>query len=284
VGIEQAYLDYRLKDWITLRTGLVLVPIGIINETHEPPTFNGVERPAFDHDVIPTTWREIGIGALGAIPGVAGLSYRLYLLNGLKAEGFSSGEGIREGRQEGQHASFANPSLTGRLEWARPGLKIGASFWYGGTANADSALGAGTFAAPMTLFSVDARYDMGGASFRAVVATIGVDATAINARFSNDVGSRIAGGYVEAAYNILTPLAPHSSQQLNAFVRIERYDTQAAVPAGVRDPFYARRVTTVGVSYKPTYNTVFKGDYQLLHNRGGAGEGEVLSLGVGYQF
>ena len=60
VALEQAYLDYRLADWITLRAGLVLPPVGIINETHEPPTFNGVARPGFDHDVIPTTWREIG--------------------------------------------------------------------------------------------------------------------------------------------------------------------------------------------------------------------------------
>ena len=286
VGIEQAYLDYRLKDWLTLRTGLILAPIGIINETHEPPTFNGVERPAFENDVIPTTWREIGIGALGTVPGVAGLSYRVYLLNGLKAEGFSPDHGIREGRQEGQHASFANPSLTGRLEWARPGLKIGGSFWYGGTANADSVLGQGTFAAPITLVSADVRYEVGGASVRAVVATIAVsDAAAINARFGTDVGSRIGGGYIEAAYNLLTPLAPHSTQQLNAFIRLERYDTQAGVPAGtVQDPTLARRITTFGLSYKPTYNTVFKGDYQLLHNRSGAGEREVVSLGIGYQF
>jgi len=286
VGIEQAYLDYHLKDWLTLRTGLALVPLGIINETHEPPTFNGVERPSFDNDVIPTTWREIGIGALGTVPGVAGLSYSLYLVNGVKAEGFSGLEGIRGGRQEGQHASFANPSLTGRLEWARPGLNVGASFWYGGTANADSALGTGTFAAPVTLLSADARYELGGASFRAVVATIGVsDAAAINARYGGDVGSRIAGGYIEAAYNLLNPLAPHSSQQLNAFVRIERYDTQASVPPGtVQDPTLARRITTVGLTYKPTYNTVFKGDCQLLHNRSGIGEVNVLSLGIGYQF
>jgi hypothetical protein len=286
VALEQAFLDYRLKDWLTLRTGLVLVPIGIINETHEPPTFNGVERPAFDHDVIPTTWREIGIGALGNIPAVAGLSYRLYLLNGLKAEGLSPDEGIRGGRQEGRHASFANPSLTGRLEWARPGVKVGGSFWYGGTANADPALGMGTFAAPVTVFSADARYDIGAASFRAVVATIGVsDAAAINARFGADVGSRIAGGYVEAGYNLLTLLASQSSQQLNAFLRIERYNTQAAVPAGtVQDPVHARRITTVGLSYKPIYNVVFKGDYQLLRNRAGTGEGEALSLGIGYQF
>ena len=284
--IEQAFLDYRLADWLTLRTGLVLVPVGIINETHEPPTFNGVARPGFDNDVLPTTWREIGVGAVGTIPGGSGLSYRVYLVNGLRAQGFAAGQGIREGRQEGQDATFANPSLTGRLEWARPGLKLGGSFWYGGSAGADSALGSGSFDAPVALVSADARYDVGAASFRAVVANISLrDARAIDARYGTAVGSRIAGGYVEGAYNLLHALAPASSQKLNAFARHERYDTQADVPAGVtRDASLARRITTLGLTYKPTWNTAFKGDYQLIRNAGGVGEHEVLSLGVGYQF
>src|SRR5256884_673929 len=142
VALEQAYLDSRLADWITLRTGLVLAPVGIINETHEPPTFNGVDRPGFDHDVIPTTWREIGVGVVGTIPGGSGLAYRVYLVNGLRADGLSAGEGIREGRQEGRQASFANPSVTGRLEWARPGVKIGGVFWDGGTAGTQAGGGA----------------------------------------------------------------------------------------------------------------------------------------------
>src|SRR5712692_8709799 len=193
VALEQAYLDYRLADWITLRTGLVLAPVGIINETHEPPTFNGVERPGFDHDVIPTTWREIGVGAVGTIPGGGGLAYRVYLVNGLRADGLSAAEGIREGRQEGRQASFANPSFTGRLEWARPGLKLGGAFWYGGTANADSALGKGAFAAPLTLLSADAHYDVGAFLFRGVAASNWVsDAEAIKARYAVAVGSRIA--------------------------------------------------------------------------------------------
>ena len=286
VSVEQAYLDYRLADWFTLRTGLVLAPIGIINETHEPPTFNGVDRPGFENDVIPTTWREIGIGAVGTIPGGSGLAYRIYLLNGLRADGFSAAEGIREGRQEGQLASFANPSLTGRLEWARPGWKIAGSFWYGGSANADSILGTGSFAAPVALISADIRYDVGGASFRGVVANVSLkDAGAIDNRYAAAVGSRIAGGYVEGAYDLLRFLAPGSSHKLNAFARHERYDTQASVPTGVtRDRSLARRLTTLGLTYKPTWNTAFKGDYQIVRNAAGTGEHEVLSLGIGFQF
>jgi hypothetical protein len=286
VALEQLYLDYLLSPAFTLRAGLVLPPVGILNEVHEPPTFNGVERPSFDQAVLPTTWRELGIGAVGALPGASGLSYRLYLVNGLKAAGFDAVSGIRGGRQEGKEASFANPSLTGRLEWVRPGLRLGGSFWYGGSANQDPALGTGSFDNAVALISADARYDRGPLMFRGVLANISIaDAEAINAAYGGQVGSRIAGGYVEAAYNVLSLLAPASAQRLNAFLRYEHFDTQAAVPAGVvKDESLARRITTMGLSYKPLYNVVFKGDYQLQRAKAGLGEGELLSLGVGYQF
>jgi hypothetical protein len=286
VALEQLYLDYTLSPAATIRAGLVLPPIGILNETHEPPTFNGVERPAFDHDVIPATWRDIGVGVVGSIPGSAGLGYRVFLLNGLVAGGFSAEEGIRGGRQEGKEASFANPSLTGRLEWSRPGLRIGGSFWYGGSAAQDPALGDGAFDNAVALVSADARYDVGPFMFRGVVANVSIaDADQINSAFGGQVGSRIAGGYVEGAYNLLSALSRGSSQRLDAFIRHERYNTQAGVPAGVtRDDALARRITTLGLSYKPVYNVVFKGDYQLRRNRAGVGEDEQLALGVGYQF
>lgn len=286
VALEQLYLDYLISPAFTMRAGLVLPPVGIVNEIHEPPTFNGVDRPVFDQVVIPTTWREIGVGAVGAIPGSSGLSYRVYLMNGLKAAGFTAASGIRGGRQEGKEARFANPSVTGRLEWARPGLRLGGSFWYGGSANQDSLLGTGAFDNAVALVSADARYDVGAFMFRGVVANISVaDADAIDAVYATQVGSRIAGGYIEAAYNVLSALAPASAQRLNAFLRYEHFDTQAGVPAGVvKDEALARRITTLGLSYKPIYNVVFKGDYQLQRNKAGAGEGEVLALGVGYQF
>jgi hypothetical protein len=286
VSVEQVYLDYMLSPAATIRAGLVLPPVGIVNETHEPTTFNGVERPGFDHDVIPTTWRDIGVGLVGSLPGGSGLSYRVYLLNGLVASGFSGEEGIREGRQEGSNATFANPSLTGRLEWVRPGLTLGGSFWYGGSAAQDPALGTGTFDNVVAVVSADARYDAGPFMFRGVVANVSIsDAGAINQAYGGEVGSRIAGGYVEGAYNLLSALAPQSTQRLLGFVRYERYNTQAGVPDGlVRDDAFARRTTTFGLTYKPVYNVVFKGDYQLRRNRAGVGQDEQLALGVGYQF
>ena len=286
VALEQVYLDYMFSPAFTLRAGLLLPPIGIVNELHEPPTFNGVARPTFDRDVIPTTWRDIGVGAVGTLPGTSGLSYRMYLVNGLRAQGFTAASGIRGGRQEGKEASFANPSLTGRVEWARPGLRVGGSFWYGGSANQDPALGTGTFDNAVALISADARYDIGPFMFRGIFANISVsDAGAIAQAYGEQPGSRIAGGYVEAAYNLLSALAPATAERLNAFLRYEHYNTQAGVPSGVvRDESLARRITTFGLSYKPVYNVVFKGDYQLQRNQAGVGESNLLSLGVGYQF
>ncbi|HEY6225237.1 MAG TPA: hypothetical protein VIW26_15750 [Gemmatimonadales bacterium] len=283
IEVEQVVFDYKLGERVTLRSGLLLVPLGIINEVHEPPTFNGVARPAFDEFVIPTTWREIGAGFTGSFAD--GWNYRLYLLNGLRAAGFTA-DGTREGSGEGQAASFANPSVSGRVEVVRPGLRAGASFWYGGTTGGDTLLGRGAFSRPVTFLAADVRYDVGGLAVRAEIANVAIpDAAAINARYGGAVGRRIAGGYAEAAVNLLHWLAPASTQKLALFARHERFDTQASVaPGTTRDGTRDRRVTTVGLTYKPTWNTAFKGDYQVLRNAANTGEGEALSLGIGFQF
>ena len=284
VSLEQLYLDYRLGAGVTIRTGLILVPIGIINETHEPPTFNGIARPAYHHDVLPTTWREIGVGLHGTLG--AGFGYRAYLVNGLVGTNFSASEGIRGGRQEGKDATFANPSATGRLEYARPDLKIGAAFWYGGTAAGDPLIGRGTFAAPLGVLAADLRWNRGPVAVRAEAATISVgDAVAINARSGGEVGRRITGGYVEGAVNLLEALVPATTERLNVFGRHERYNTQAAVPRGATaDLTNARRVTTAGLTYLPVSAVAFKADYAWIRNRAHLAEGGVFSLGVGFWF
>ncbi len=284
VAFEQAYLDYRLSDRFTLRSGLVLVPVGIINETHEPPTFNGVGRPAADHDLIPATWREIGIGALGNFGG--GWSWRAYVMNGLKAEGFSAAEGIRAGRQEGQEASFAGVGVTGRLEWARPGLKIGLSGFHGGSADTNSAVGTGAFGAPVTVLAADARWESGPWTARALLVNVAVpDAGKINAAFGGTVAERSRGGYVEGAYDLLHLLAPASTARLDAFTRVEKVNTQARMPtATAADESLDRTIVTSGLTFRPLSTVAFKADYQVLRTASGVGEGETFDLGIGFSF
>ena len=286
VALEQAYLDFRLGDHATVRAGLVLVPMGIVNETHEPPTFNGVARADYHSVIIPTTWREIGVGLTGTLPGATGLAYRVYLVNGLLAEGFTAETGIRGGRQEGKEASFVNPSLTGRLEYSRPGLKIGAAGYYGGSANGDPRIGTGTFSAPVAMLAADARFDTGPWAFRAEAAWTSLGkAAAVNAAFGEDVGSRMTGWYGEGAYNLLHLVRPGSTAQLNGFVRYEHLNTQSAVPTGVtRDQAFARRITTAGLTWKPISNVAIKGDYQFRRNGAKTDQDDIVRLGIGYQF
>jgi hypothetical protein len=286
VALEQAYLDYRFSSAFTLRAGLLLVPVGILNELHEPPTFNGVARPLYDRVIIPTTWRDIGVGVAGVIPGAQGLSYRAYLLNGLVANSFGAETGIRGGRQEGREASFANAAVVARVEYARPGLKLGLSGYRGGSANEEAALGTGLFSAPVTIVAADARYNVGPLGFRAEAANIGVSrAGEINQAFGTDVGSRIRGWYLEGAYDVLHHLKSDTPKALAIFARYEHLDTQAAVPVGtIRVDENARRITTLGLTFKPVSEVAVKADYQLRRNRAGLGEDQVLSLGIGYQF
>ena len=131
VAIEQAYIDLMLHRRFNLRAGMVLVPVGIVNERHEPPTFHGVERTFVDTVIVPTTWRDTGVGAFGDLG--RGFSYRAFVVPGLDATGFTAEEGIEDGRQQGGHADASDPAVTGRLEYRHAGLTAGGSFWAGGS-------------------------------------------------------------------------------------------------------------------------------------------------------
>src|SRR6185436_7647941 len=132
VALEQAYLDFLIKPWFNLRAGMMLTPVGIVNERHEPPSFNGVERPFVETVIIPTTWRELGFGLTGDIG--RGFRYRAYLTSSLDASRFNAEGGITEGRTSGFDASLRNPAKVGRLEYiGRRRLTLGTSFYSGHT-------------------------------------------------------------------------------------------------------------------------------------------------------
>ena len=154
VAVEQAYVDLMVHRRFNLRAGMVLVPVGIINERHEPPTFNGVERTFVDTVIVPTTWRDTGIGAFGDLG--RGFSYKAYALPGLDATGFSAEEGIAGGRQQGGKADASDPAVTGRLEYKRAGVTAGASLWRGGAGFGLIRLDIET--PTVAVSSVDARY------------------------------------------------------------------------------------------------------------------------------
>jgi hypothetical protein len=96
------------------------------------------------------------------------------------------------------------------------------------------------------------------------------------------VPERIQGGYFELAYNVLA--LTQLSHELLGFVRFEYYNTQAAVPAGyTANASLDVREITLGVTYRPITQLVFKTDLQLRDRQLGYDELQY-NLGFGYMF
>lgn len=291
VALEQAYINYKLSDRTTLRGGLMLIPMGIINETHEPPTFNGVTRPAFDRVILPTTWREIGVGVNGTIPGMEEIRYRLLATSGLNSDNFSPSNGIRGGRYEGAVAPMNNLALSGKVEYVEEGYRIGAWGYYGGSSNNNVELGTGLFDAGVSIVGLDARASIGDLDLRGVFAAIDISAAdTINGIRRRDtlgapIGSGIGGGYIEAAYNIMSLVDSESGARLMPFVRYEAFNTQSSMPAGYSaSDANKRAIITTGLTFKPTYNTAFKIDWAINDDGTDADRPGVFSMGLGWYF
>jgi hypothetical protein len=265
-GVEQAFIDWRILKGVSealyLRGGVVLVPMGIINQWHEPPIFHGVERPLVDRVIIPTTWREGGIGIWGE--PIEGLRYEFYVMGGLDASGFSGSSGLRGGRLQVTQAVLNGPAFTGRLEWEPTlGMVLGIAPYFGlaGPKELDVNVKVGGLAA-------DWRIRRKGFESRAVLAYFHVsDTDALRTvplgetDVVSDVGSNLFGVYGELGYNVIYYV--DTVMELVPFVRVDYFDTtfQEADPAFDLPAFL---VPTVGLSYRPIQQVVFKFDYQAV--------------------
>ncbi|MCZ7652976.1 MAG: hypothetical protein M5U13_18110 [Thermoanaerobaculia bacterium] len=286
VSVEFAYLDYLWRDELGARAGLLLVPMGFLNELHEPTTFLGARRPGVESAIIPTTWRELGFGVHGEL---GPWSYRSYLVNGLDASGFSA-SGIRGGRQKGARAKAEDWAWTGRLDYtAIPGLLAGASAYVGGSGQGlRDAAGESVGDVRTTLLEAHVEWKWRGLELRALGVHGEVDDVpalnrALGLTGSRSVGERQEGGYVEAGFDLLS-LAPASRQALVPFARLERYDTQARVPAGfARNPANDVEVLTLGLAWRPIPQAVLKIDWQDVDNAAGTGI-DQLNVALGYIF
>ena len=274
VFIEQAFVNYAVGDNISLRGGLMLVPMGIINEFHEPTTFNGVERPAIDNVIVPTTWREIGIGVTGRF-SEASIGYQAYVFNGFKSTmnddgeitGFLKGSnGLRGGRQKAIKSTIDSPTFSTKIDYyGLPGLRLGLSGYFGRTQATDDVEDVEGADIGVAMLGFDARYAYQRLAARGqfIYASLS-DTEAYNTLTGNELGSTLMGYYAELAYNLL-PLT--KKQRLFAFARYENYDTHADTDGGLEpnDAFNRTDITT-GLSYHIAPGVVVKGDYQFRSN------------------
>ncbi len=282
--LEQAYLDFLIDRRFNIRAGQLLVPVGIINERHEPPVYYGVQRPFVDTVIIPTTWFDAGAGVFGEFG--RGWRYRAYVMPPLDATRFSVEEGLAGAPQQGSRAVVRHWAGTGRVEYlAVPRLTLGASFWAG-----RSTTGSPLLDPRLTLVEADARGRAGRFEFRGEVARVFLDQAgdlnrlrALREGVDPNLASQMLGAYLEAAHPLLPFPAP---REVIGFVRYERFDTQYRMPPGyVPLGAFKGSAWIAGVSYFPDPDVVVKADYTVARNDSSVvAAPRAFSVGLGWWF
>lgn len=258
VELEQAYIEWDYAKNHSATFGQFLIPVGLINETHEPDTFYGVERNSVEKNIIPATWWEAGIMLGGEI--APGLSYDLAMTSGLETP--TSGKNAylpRKGRQKVGNATAENFAYTGRLKYtAIPGLELATTLMY----QDDIAQGMGGDDVSAFLWEAHGVYQAGDFSLRALYAMWdieGDDAEALG-RDEQD------GWYIEPSYK-LTP-------RLGFFARYSEWDNNAGDSVDTEIEEW-----DLGLNFWLVENVVFKADWANQKN----GE-DSFNLGIGWSF
>ena len=260
IELEQAYLDFDISDQVTMRGGLFLLPIGILNETHEPPVFYGTERNPIEKNIIPSTWWEGGMGVIGK--PLPGLQYDLAIHSGLEvaAESYN----IRKGRNKVAKASADNLAITGRLKYTgMKGLELASSLQY----QDDITQGEDPQAGNALLWEAHTIYSWQQFMLKALYAR-----WKLNGNGPETTGNdKQWGWYLEPSYKI--------NEQFGLFARYNFWDNSAG---NDKDTEYQQ--IDIGLSYWPHSNIVLKLDYQIQDTPDGKDEFDGFNLGLGYQF
>ena len=291
--VEQLYVEHRLNPELAFRAGLTLIPLGFLNERHEPTNYYGVERNFVESAIIPSTWREGGLSLLGSTE--SGFSWNVGLTTSQNLRNWDPSD--PEGRisplgaihQELQLASARDVAIYGAANWQGvPGLTLGGGVFSGNIGQGDDG---GFLAADSraTLGEVHVRWQPGPFDLSALYArgTIS-DTEQLNLTFVGNpypVPKSFWGSYVQGAWRVWD----NGQSSLAPFVRYEAFNTAASfesVPLGLGVPDAdTERVWTVGVNYYLTPEVVFKADYQHFNITDELlGYGTRFDLGVGYQF
>jgi hypothetical protein len=283
--LEQAYIDFLMTRAFNVRAGMVLMPVGIINERHEPPVYYGVERPFVDTVIVPSTWFENAAGVHGEI--ARGWRYRAYVTAPLNAADFSAEDGVREGRQKGSNSNVGRAATTARVEYVGyPGLTAGASVWSGRS----GFLFRPRFDVPVSLLEVDGRYVRDRLELRGQLTQVWIDnAAQLNDAIARTVGvdpniARVLRGfYAEGGYRLISG---STAGEAGAFLRYENFDTQFRMDAGytpLRE--FDRAAWVFGATYWPDPDVAIKVDYSIVRNRSAVIQApNSFNLGLGWWF
>lgn len=290
VSVEFAALDFFIDQRANVRAGMVLMPMGFVNLIHEPPFYFGNNRPEVERQILPSTWRDIGVGLFGEV--LPNLTYTAYVVNGLNAANFNA-DGIRSGRQQGSQAKAEDLAFVGRVDYAPalvPGLAVGGSAYLGNTGQNQTFTNLTTKAqqsanAFTQLYEGHVQWKYRGLEFRTLGSWGHIDdAGVLSAAKGQTIGEENYGWYSELGYDVLPLLVKDTTQYLAPFFRYEHLDTIASTPVGFSDDETKnKQIYQFGVQYKPIPNVVIKADYRNFIAKKGSAPDD-FNLGFGFIF
>ena len=264
VAMEQAYLNYWNGDW-GFKGGVLLVPAGVTNEYHEPPTFMSVERPEYNKYIIPTTWFDNGFGVYG---NMGDINWNITMVGDLNGDDI--GEGIRSARAKGVGSTTTSWTKTLQGSWTgMEGLKIGGSVTMNDAPVSDDHVNGGE-AIGVTLTEFNTTYTKNDLYARLEYGTI--DYT--NNWLSDDDGNATeevessSGYYLDLGYNVSNLVG--CDGDLYVWTRNSSYNKNDA------DDAYDIRL--FGVTFKPINNISIK------FETGSKNNDDIMRIGIGYMF
>jgi len=277
IFLEQAFIKHRIGSQMSIKAGMILIPMGLINEFHEPNNYFSVDRPLLDRSLVPSTWRDIGIGLTGLWTG-SDIKYQLYLVNGLMSykDGTAKYKGsnnYRSGRQKGSKTIFSGlPALSGQLEYfGFTNGKIGLSL-YMGDSNSDAYQGldkddafAISQADSTTVFTsmlgLHSSFKINKWKVNSqVIFSTNSNVDAYNNFTDNNLGQTQIGSYLEAGRSIT------KNDKWLGFVRYSYMDFELDKQPGLEYNKGLHHIITTGVNYFAAKGAVFKidGQYQQI--------------------
>ncbi|MCT4641831.1 MAG: hypothetical protein N4A33_05985 [Bacteriovoracaceae bacterium] len=278
VYTEFLYIDYLKSDILNFRFGLSLMPIGLTNELHEPIFFNSVNRPDIEQYLIPTTWREVGIGAFGSF---GSFDYKAFIFNGPDADSIASNQskGIRKGRKKGgvnEDASTKVYLLNGNYNF-NTYSSLGGSLFTGQASSITSNENLN-----MNIYEVHGRYKKKAFGFKFLYTMIDfTNSDQWNKKNTNDIVEKMSGFYTEFEYDIELD----KSEILRPFVRYSQYNLNESFDKNVliEQKSLEKTNTVLGLAYLPISQIIFKADYTIKKDKANKGINEV-NVGVGFVY
>jgi hypothetical protein len=296
VSVEFSYLDFLIDPLFNARAGNLLIPMGFVNLLHEPPTYWGNFRSFVETTIIPSTWREMGVGAHG---GKDGVRYSAYVLNGFNASKFDD-TGVRGGRQKANRALWEDIGVVGAVDYAfgmtsNGTAQVGLSAFYGGADQGMLETPDGeSFSVTNQIYEAHVEFRKGGFKARALAAASRISnagplSEALfgeeNGTVTRQVPENQVGWYVEGGYDVAPHLVRQARFTLTPWVRFEEYNLQnevSTVTGLPANPALDGTILTVGLESKPHPNVVLKLDLVFPSRGSDDPVSDEIRLGAGF--